>query len=587
MGVSYSFHISNKSNAITGTNKLGQASKHNLRGYESKDYDRSLISIMRGSDNILNDVKGVYDREFSEALCEYNKKVRADRRIDDYLEHVSNSRSDCAVEVIIQVGDKEFWKDKEMPDKKVMAYIFEDQIRSLEKLCPEFKVASAVAHYDEKSPHLHIIGVPVAEGYQKGMSKQCAKTKVFTQARLSMLQDQMRQRAEKGIEMNRAVFGEVELKEKGKGRNKDIPKESLDEYYKLQEDIKQSKELLFFAQNELEKAQGVLEDTLETKNRNLGEIQKQETILKHQQGLIQEKGQELAFFDEEVKKLKGELVEQEELKERKADILGKVKVPWEEYQGLYHLATVQEDVKQLQKSLTIEKAAVDQKLVELSEKDMRADEKLQEADKKLQEAEDRLQKAPHYKQKAIEYRNKAKELQKDNEKLQDTVESQLSEMAGIEFTNNQLEQRIDDLNDRIMEQEKELSLFRKVFGQLKDWVIDKLHKLFDLETVIREPEGKLSQINKLKDSQGYSHGPYAQSYGGKLQYFWTDEKGNKDNSNLEGCLRRAYYPLADEIFKENQGLTKLLDQDILAKSVKAHNKYQEQEQTHKRSGRTM
>ncbi len=40
------------------------------------------------------------------------------------------------------------------------------------------KVANAVIHFDELSPHL--VGVPIKDGYIKGMKKQPAKSKVFT-----------------------------------------------------------------------------------------------------------------------------------------------------------------------------------------------------------------------------------------------------------------------------------------------------------------------------------------------------------------------------------------------------------------------
>lgn len=81
---------------------------------------------------------------------------------------------------------------------------------------------------------MHVIGIPVADGYEKGLSKQVAKTKIFTKERLSYLQDKMRENMEKGMELNRDVFGDLKLKEKEKGRNKDIPKHSLDQFYELQ-----------------------------------------------------------------------------------------------------------------------------------------------------------------------------------------------------------------------------------------------------------------------------------------------------------------------------------------------------------------
>ena len=237
MAVSYSFHLSNKSNAVSTIQKIGQVSRHNLREYKSDEYDRNQITILRGSsESVLEDVKKIYHSEFDSLIEEYNEGKRADRQINDYLKKVSDSRNDVACEIIIQLGDKEFWKDKSLAEKKQMTYIFNDQVRYLEQLVPELKIASAVIHYDESSPHMHVVGVPIASGYKQGLKRQVAKTKVFTAERLSELQDKMRARAEVGMsfDKNSNVFGDEVLKDKEKGRNKDIPKYALDEYYKLE-----------------------------------------------------------------------------------------------------------------------------------------------------------------------------------------------------------------------------------------------------------------------------------------------------------------------------------------------------------------
>ena len=240
MAFSYSFHMSAKSHAVNTSGKVAQVSRHNLREYESAAYDRSQIEIIAGSDkSILDTVKDIYHAEFDAALERYNAGKRSDRKIDDYLEHVSKSRSDVAAEIIIQVGDSDFWKDKSDLERRQMSYIYRDQLRALEKLVPEFKVASAVIHYDESSPHMHVVGVPVADGYKKGLERQVAKTKVFTADRLSFLQDRMRENAIRGMELeqNQNLFANMQLKEKEKGRNKDIPKQSLNQYYALTEQI--------------------------------------------------------------------------------------------------------------------------------------------------------------------------------------------------------------------------------------------------------------------------------------------------------------------------------------------------------------
>ena len=42
-----------------------------------------------------------------------------------------------------------------------MSEVYKKQVEDLEMLVPNFKVASAIIHYDETSPHLHIVGVPI------------------------------------------------------------------------------------------------------------------------------------------------------------------------------------------------------------------------------------------------------------------------------------------------------------------------------------------------------------------------------------------------------------------------------------------
>lgn len=233
MAFSYSFHLSSKGHAVCTTGKLGQVSKHNLRLYKSaENYDKDLISVIKGNTtSILDSVKAIYEQEFSGALEEYNSKRRTDRQINNYLEHVSQSRNDVAAEIIIQIGDKAFWQDKTPEQLRNMESVFKEQLKDLEELLPEFKVASAVVHYDESSPHMHVVGVPVANGGVRGMKKQCVKTKVFTTESLTMLQEQMRRKAIPCMDSVPGLFADMELKEKEAGRNRDYPKYMMDKIH--------------------------------------------------------------------------------------------------------------------------------------------------------------------------------------------------------------------------------------------------------------------------------------------------------------------------------------------------------------------
>ena len=273
MQISYTFHISSKKSAIATTKKLSAASKHNLRKYTSPGnrtghYDSDKIVQLTGTDNLFRDVEKVYHEQFDQALTDYNKKQkRTDRKILDYMRYVShNGKSDLAVEVIIQLGDREFWENIPEPQKRQMTYIFKDQLRALQQHLPEFVIANAVIHYDEDSPHMQVIGVPVSSGYKRGLSKQCAKTRVFTKDSLEKLQDVLRERAMNGMEKNPEIFSGVSLKPKEEGRNSDYSKEfyiqkKKAEYEKVEQKLMDSQQVLSEVKEETAKANERLSHT--------------------------------------------------------------------------------------------------------------------------------------------------------------------------------------------------------------------------------------------------------------------------------------------------------------------------------------
>ena len=216
---SYTAHISNKKSAITSKSKLKSVANHNLRKYHSSDYNKDNIVLLYGTENLYKDVQEVYHKEFDEVLKIYNKKQkRADRRIDDYFEHVSKLDQDMAVEIIIQCGDKEFW-EKHADKKDKMYYVYNYTLGRLKEILPGFKVANAVIHFDEASPHMHVVGVPVHEGYKKGLSKRVSKRNVFTQESMSLvIQGQLRDIAEQCFRFHL----KEQFSEKQEGRNRDL-----------------------------------------------------------------------------------------------------------------------------------------------------------------------------------------------------------------------------------------------------------------------------------------------------------------------------------------------------------------------------
>ena len=177
-------------NAIQNHQQLSKVDKHNLRKY---DEEQELISTIKGTSSIVEDTKNLYLDLFEDARIKYNEKqTRNDRKIDNYFNHISNdNKRDLACEIIIELGDMDFWSDKDNKYKHKMTEVFKEQIRDLEEVVPNFKIANATIHYDESSPHLHIVGVPFKEGMKNGMERQVGKSDVFTKESLKIIQDKM------------------------------------------------------------------------------------------------------------------------------------------------------------------------------------------------------------------------------------------------------------------------------------------------------------------------------------------------------------------------------------------------------------
>ncbi len=75
---------------------------------------------------------------------------------------------------------------------------------------------------------MHIVGVPIKDGYKNGLSMQVCKSKVFNKTSLMKLQDQMRTLCIK--DYNEEYNLNEKLKTKQKGRNQDINVRDMDNY---------------------------------------------------------------------------------------------------------------------------------------------------------------------------------------------------------------------------------------------------------------------------------------------------------------------------------------------------------------------
>ena len=227
-------------NAIQNAKDLSDVNKHNLRDYDNQ---RELIRMIYGTNDIVNDVKQVYLDEFEEARLEYNnKQTREDRKIKDYFKKVCDSQNDIACEIIIELGDMDFWNDKDKEYRLKMIDVYNEQVKDLIKIVPDFKIANATIHFDEVSPHMHIVGVPVSYDCKRGMKKQVVKSKLFTKTTLTQIKDKMRIACIKSF--NKFYDMNFKLKEKQNGRNQDINVKDMGDYRKIKKQLEQKEQKL-------------------------------------------------------------------------------------------------------------------------------------------------------------------------------------------------------------------------------------------------------------------------------------------------------------------------------------------------------
>lgn len=97
-------------------------------------------------------------------------------------------------------------------------------------------------HFDEVSPHMHIVGVPVSYNCKRGMKKQVVKSKLFTKTTLTQIQDKMRNAGIKSF--NKFYDMDFKLKEKQKGRNQDINVNEMGNYREIKKQLKQKEQKL-------------------------------------------------------------------------------------------------------------------------------------------------------------------------------------------------------------------------------------------------------------------------------------------------------------------------------------------------------
>ena len=141
---------------------------HNNRKFIAENVDRERTKNNVEFKNIS--LEDAYHTLFDDALQRYNdRQKRADRKIDNYLEHIQKSKQEKPFyEIIVQVGNHNDMGVGSHNESTAKA-ILEDYMLSFEEQNPYLFVFNATLHMDEATPHLHIDFIPFITESKRGL----------------------------------------------------------------------------------------------------------------------------------------------------------------------------------------------------------------------------------------------------------------------------------------------------------------------------------------------------------------------------------------------------------------------------------
>lgn len=130
-----------------------------------------------------------------------------------------------------------------------------------------FKIINVTAHYDEWSPHAHMVGVAWADAYKNGPESQISKSVYLNKYALSVAQERIHELVEeklKTLEYQKIFQGE-ELKPKEIGRNQDFTRSQIAAIKETEKVIKKNKNKI---NNQQEVITGLQKRTVKAKSKN-------------------------------------------------------------------------------------------------------------------------------------------------------------------------------------------------------------------------------------------------------------------------------------------------------------------------------
>jgi len=220
---------------------------HNNRNhiYKNVDANRTHLNIYYAKETLSE----AYDKCFGEALANYNtKQKRADRKIENYYIHLfgnankdtvatSSNKEKSFYEIVVGIGDMKNTA-VDSAEGELATKILDEYAKGFSERNPNFYVFNSVLHLDEKTPHLHIDYVPIADGYKNGMAKRNSQSVALQQMGYGKNKNSINEWRIQERQILRELCQQygIEVAEETKGRGKTY---MPDEYKKVRDEIKE------------------------------------------------------------------------------------------------------------------------------------------------------------------------------------------------------------------------------------------------------------------------------------------------------------------------------------------------------------
>ncbi len=159
--------------------------RHDNRDFIADNVDEDRVNWNRYY--VQEQVEDAYRKIFGAAIEEYNaKQKRNDRKIDDYISKIKNSKNNEKIfyENVVQIGKKDdtgvLDPDGNISEEaKTAIEVLDEYVRTFSERNPNLYLFNAVLHLDEATPHLHLDYIPVAHGYKTGLKTRNSLTKAL------------------------------------------------------------------------------------------------------------------------------------------------------------------------------------------------------------------------------------------------------------------------------------------------------------------------------------------------------------------------------------------------------------------------